>query len=631
MRIKNSRIQTFGSVIVTITRLNSLLPVLVFLLAVTVGTSQTTYSYRLMDAANNTTAISSFAEDITWNLQDANSINIVSNLGANIVHQVRFTTSEHTQTEGMHPYAYRGDYNDQYGLQNGVYYGWSPTVGTLTFTVEYLDSSSAVLTTDTFTITFIDQVPSGSSNYVKRVNCGKSTAGLTVFGQEFFSPDIPATEGFEFTASDNKSTSGHSNFTLGGIFNPSRYTDSPSMQYEFPVTESGNYRVQLYFAEPWHGPGLSGQPSNFRRFNIDIENGQFSQTDYAIFEEAGNVANNFVIVDQTVQVTDGKVTIALTRGSGNDPLINAIAVEQIDSNTNSGTATAIRINAGGPTVTTSDNKTFDADQYFTGGTAYANTSAVIDPLYQTERSGTAKNFTYNITVDNGDYDVILHFAEIYWGATGGGTGGTNKRLFDVSIENSQVLDDYDIYAEVGAQTPVTKSYPVTISDGEVTIAFSSLSAVGGVDQVKLSAIEVVPSGSSGGDGGSTSGNLWTKNSANDNIYYNTGDVGIGTVAIANYKLAVDGSIRSREVKVDNQSWPDYVFESDYELPELSEVQRHIKAKGHLINIPSAKEVEANGVALGEMNKLLLEKIEELTLYILQQEKRIQTLEQSADK
>jgi len=56
------------------------------------------------------------------------------------------------------------------------------------------------------------------------------------------------------------------------------------------------------------------------------------------------------------------------------------------------------------------------------------------------------------------------------------------------------------------------------------------------------------------------------------------------------------------------------------------VEHHIKEKGHLINIPSAKEVEKDGVQLGEMNKLLLEKIEELTLYTLQQEKRIKQLE-----
>ena len=107
-----------------------------------------------------------------------------------------------------------------------------------------------------------------------------------------------------------------------------------------------------------------------------------------------------------------------------------------------------------------------------------------------------------------------------------------------------------------------------------------------------------------------------------------GNVGIGTASVpSGYKLAVEGKIRTREVRVDQDTWPDYVFANDYNLPSLADIKKHIKEKGHLINIPSAKEVEENGVELGEMNKLLLEKIEELTLYILKQEKKQKLLKQ----
>lgn len=98
-----------------------------------------------------------------------------------------------------------------------------------------------------------------------------------------------------------------------------------------------------------------------------------------------------------------------------------------------------------------------------------------------------------------------------------------------------------------------------------------------------------------------------------------GNVGIGISAPAE-KLAVNGTIRSKEVKVETANWPDYVFKAGYQLQTLTELQQFINENGHLPHIPSAKEAEANGIALGEMNKKLLQKIEELTLYIIEQEK-----------
>ncbi|MEP4945997.1 MAG: hypothetical protein ABJU26_00540, partial [Flavobacteriaceae bacterium] len=103
---------------------------------------------------------------------------------------------------------------------------------------------------------------------------------------------------------------------------------------------------------------------------------------------------------------------------------------------------------------------------------------------------------------------------------------------------------------------------------------------------------------------------------------NTG-VGIGTT-VPDAKLSVKGNIHAEEVKVDlSVPGPDYVFKEDYDLKSLEEVQNHIKKHGHLPNIPSAKEMEENGIQLGEMNMKLLEKIEELTLYTLEQEKQLQ--------
>ena len=109
---------------------------------------------------------------------------------------------------------------------------------------------------------------------------------------------------------------------------------------------------------------------------------------------------------------------------------------------------------------------------------------------------------------------------------------------------------------------------------------------------------------------------------------NSTGVGIGTTT-PDAKLAVKGNIHAEEVKVDlSVPGPDYVFNKDYDLKSLEEVQNHIKAHGHLPNIPSAKEMETNGIQLSEMNMKLLEKIEELTLYVLQQQNRIKNLEET---
>ena len=104
-----------------------------------------------------------------------------------------------------------------------------------------------------------------------------------------------------------------------------------------------------------------------------------------------------------------------------------------------------------------------------------------------------------------------------------------------------------------------------------------------------------------------------------------GNVGIGTTTPGVWRLAVNGSIRAKEIKVET-GWADFVFEDTYNLPTLKEVEQHIKDKGHLQDIPSAQEVSENGILLGEMNSKLLQKIEELTLYTIEQEKRIQALE-----
>ncbi|VXD14830.1 conserved exported hypothetical protein [Marinoscillum sp. 108] len=107
---------------------------------------------------------------------------------------------------------------------------------------------------------------------------------------------------------------------------------------------------------------------------------------------------------------------------------------------------------------------------------------------------------------------------------------------------------------------------------------------------------------------------------------NDGKVGIGTASTGSHKLAVNGSIGAREVKVEAGTWSDFVFEQGYSLRTLEEVEEHIARNGHLPDVPNEAQVTESGINLGEMDALLLQKIEELTLYLIEQNKKIEALQ-----
>ena len=121
----------------------------------------------------------------------------------------------------------------------------------------------------------------------------------------------------------------------------------------------------------------------------------------------------------------------------------------------------------------------------------------------------------------------------------------------------------------------------------------------------------------------------TNNSTHCMTMLTNGNVGIGTQN-PNYKLDVAGTIRANEIIV-NTTGADFVFAEDYQLRPLSEVKAFIKENKHLPEIKSAQEMQENGIGVNELQTQLLQKIEELTLYIIQQEERIKALETELNK
>lgn len=131
----------------------------------------------------------------------------------------------------------------------------------------------------------------------------------------------------------------------------------------------------------------------------------------------------------------------------------------------------------------------------------------------------------------------------------------------------------------------------------------------------------------------TGSDMLIRTASNKNIILNDtgGNVGIGTLTTGSYRLAVEGKIGAREVNVTTSAWSDYVFKEDYSLRSIYDVEKFIEKNHHLPEVPSENEVLANGQNLGEMNAILLKKIEELTLYIIDQQKQIDALKSKVDK
>lgn len=110
-----------------------------------------------------------------------------------------------------------------------------------------------------------------------------------------------------------------------------------------------------------------------------------------------------------------------------------------------------------------------------------------------------------------------------------------------------------------------------------------------------------------------------RNTANTILQANGGNVGIG-IAAPTEKLSVNGKIRAKEIKIEANNWPDYVFDESYRMRTLDDLEEFVKANKHLPDMPTEAEVKREGIELGVMNAMLLRKIEELTLYVIELKK-----------
>jgi hypothetical protein len=225
---------------------------------------------------------------------------------------------------------------------------------------------------------------------------------------------------------------------------------------------------------------------------------------------------------------------------------------------------------------------------------------------------------------NGSYNVFLGTS------TGNNSGGSNNVFLGAAagygaIGSNNVVIGNDNGSGINGATP-------PVGTGNIFIGNQAVKNIGSGMGTTLNNQLVI-------DNTNSAAPLIWGDFAADQVKLN-GKVGIGAVTsfptnpnYASYKLFVTGGILSDEVRVSlsaTGAWPDYVFTNEYNLKPLSEVESYIKDNGHLPNVPSACQVKEEGIELGNMSKIQQEKIEELTLYVIALNKKLDAQQKQID-
>lgn len=258
--------------------------------------------------------------------------------------------------------------------------------------------------------------------------------------------------------------------SIGKTSMPSLYQTCRYGSFTYSLAiPNGSYTATLKFAE------ISRTAAGQRLFNVAI-NGIQVLSNFDIFAQAGG---ENIALDKAfpVNVSNGSVVIQFTNGSSDAPLVSAIDIEP------AGSLPSTRLNSGGTSYTDASGNVWAADNSYSGGATWSTSATIAgtpaSALYQTCRYGA---FTYTLTVPNGSYNVILKFAEVSRTAAG-------QRLFNVAINGSQVLTNFDVFAQAGGENiALDKTFPVTVSGGMITIQFSN----GSSDSPLVNAIDVEP-------------------------------------------------------------------------------------------------------------------------------------------
>lgn len=276
------------------------------------------------------------------------------------------------------------------------------------------------------------------------------------------------------------------------------------------------------------------------------------------------------------------------------------------------------------------------------GTNYYKQMEIAEPRYNIPYDVTDNGYRVGLAIqgyaNTSDFQGTLKSQISAWiraGAYSNSPGGTINKSYAILIDNleggTQIDEAFGIYQVsknaknyFGGNVGIGDSSPksnLVVSNPNPGVGSSVLFVTDEGSSIPVTTATTARIANNGGS--STSSVLEVSSGVSDFVILNNGNVGVGTTNPGTFKLAVEGKIGAHEIEVTTNGWSDYVFEDDYKLKSLSETESYIKANKHLPGIPSEQEVKEKGVNLGEMQAKLLAKIEELTLHLIEQNKRIE--------